>query len=297
MECASAVKMECCESGAPKGTDRFLIGHEAAGPGKAAPGLQLDASLQVPIAERFTPYLSTIGVRARWVAGSFAERGTCSMRRLPPLTRTSRTWSRTSLMPDLFRWRDVPAAPHLQDATVNDRRCSGHTRYGRKEYVGALLVRRVHSGHPKVLPFQPQLCVINCMRKEPVANAAEVTRFVREVIGCNCPDEVFRRIEIRLGSSAIRSCSADRELRIGGRLLIVVTSEPETELSSHLAEVIAEGKRARDDSKLNRFRLVVQTDNAAEEREKLLQAFEAVSDKDERTHMHVLQRGEVPSFA
>lgn len=134
------------------------------------------------------------------------------------------------------------------------------------------------------------------MGKEPVPNVPAVTRFVREVIGCNCPDKVFRRIEVQPGSSAIRSCSADCELRVGGRLLIVVTSEPEAELSSHLAEVIAEGKRARDESKFNRFRLVVQTENAAEEREKLLRAFEAVPNKDERTHMHVLECGEAPSL-
>jgi len=97
------------------------------------------------------------------------------------------------------------------------------------------------------------------------------------------------------GSSAIRSCSADCELRIGERLL-TATSEPEAELSSHLAEVIAEGKRARDESKFKRFRLVVQTENAAEEREKLLRAFEAVPNKDERTHMHVLECGEAPSL-
>jgi hypothetical protein len=134
------------------------------------------------------------------------------------------------------------------------------------------------------------------MAKEPVPDVPVVTRFVREVIGCNCPDEVFRHIEVQRGSSATKTCVADCELRIGGRLLIVVTSEPVARLSSHLAEVIAEGKRARDERKFNRFRLVVQTENAAKEREKLLRAFEAVPDKDERTHVHVLERDEVPSF-
>ena len=70
------------------------------------------------------------------------------------------------------------------------------------------------------------LCVIEYMGKEPSADVPEVTRFVREVIGCNCPDEVFRHIEIQHGSSAVKACPADCELRIGGRLLIVVTSEP-----------------------------------------------------------------------
>jgi len=46
----------------PKGTERFQTGHEAAGLGKGAPWMELDAFLQVPIVERFTPYLSAIRV-------------------------------------------------------------------------------------------------------------------------------------------------------------------------------------------------------------------------------------------
>ncbi len=121
-------------------------------------------------------------------------------------------------------------------------------------------------------------------------------RFVREVIGCNCPDDVFRHIEVQRGSSAVRICSADCELRIGGRLLIVVTSEPAARLSLHLAQVIAEGKRSRDDIKFNRFRLVVQTENPDQESEQFFQAFESLCNKDERTHLHVLPKGGVPNF-
>ncbi len=134
------------------------------------------------------------------------------------------------------------------------------------------------------------------MGNAPVPNVPAVTRFVREVIGCNCPDHVFRHIEVQRGSSAVKACAADCELRIGGRLLIVVTSEPVARLSRHLAEVIAEGKRARDERKFNRFRLVVQTMNADRESEQLFEAFESLSRKDERTHLHVLPKGQVPNF-
>jgi hypothetical protein len=134
------------------------------------------------------------------------------------------------------------------------------------------------------------------METEQKANVPVITRFVREVLGCNCPDEVFRRIELQRGSFAVKSCSADYELRIGGRLLIVVTSERIERLLSRLDQVIAEGKRARDESKFNRFRLVVQTRDAPEEGEPLLNAFEAVAGKDERTHLHVLHKGETPDF-
>jgi hypothetical protein len=96
------------------------------------------------------------------------------------------------------------------------------------------------------------------VENESLANVAVITRFVREVIGCECPDEVFRHIEVRRGSTAVKSCPVDYELRIGGRLLIVVTSESVDVLSgSRLEKVISEGRQARDDGKFNRFRLVV----------------------------------------
>ncbi len=79
-------------------------------------------------------------------------------------------------------------------------------------------------------------------------------------------------------------------------MLMVVTSEPITKLAARLGHVIAEGRTARDEHKFNRFRLVVQTENPAQEREKLLLPFEAVAEKDERTHLHVLGKTEVTNF-
>ncbi len=134
------------------------------------------------------------------------------------------------------------------------------------------------------------------MRSEQAVNVPAVTRFVREVIGCNCPDEVFQRIEIRRGSEAVKSCSADWELRIGGRLLIVITSEPAEVLSGRLPAVISEGVRSRNDGKFNRFRLVVQSRTTAQDEERLSRSFEAIPAKDEKTHLHVVGQGTAPEF-
>jgi hypothetical protein len=68
--CASAVGIGGRQSGAPKGAARFQLGPVAAGPGKAAPGLEPEASLEVPIVQRFTPYLSAIRAGPRRPAGS-----------------------------------------------------------------------------------------------------------------------------------------------------------------------------------------------------------------------------------
>lgn len=135
------------------------------------------------------------------------------------------------------------------------------------------------------------------MRDKETVNAPAVVQFVREVLGCNCPDEVFRQIEVRRGSTAVKSCPVDYELRIGGRLLVVVTSEAAESLSATgLQRVVSEGRRARDEGKFNRFRLVVRATNAAPEREKLLRSFAQVPGRDEKTHLHVVDKIEVPDF-
>jgi hypothetical protein len=137
-------------------------------------------------------------------------------------------------------------------------------------------------------------CGIEDERK---VNVAVVKRFVREIVGCTCSDEVFNRVEVKLGSSAIRSCSADYEINIGGRLLIVLSSEPVGGFSpARLEKVMAEGWSARDAGKFNRFRFIVQADNAAETEKKLQRLSEGLATKDEKTHLHVVGREDVPDF-
>ena len=135
------------------------------------------------------------------------------------------------------------------------------------------------------------------MAEERRVNVPVLKRFVREVVGCTCPDEVFKRVEVKMGSTAIRSCGADYEINVGGRLLIVLSSEPVAALSPMLLEkVMAEGRKARDDGKFNRFRFIVQADKASEAGKELLRAFEGLARKDEKIHLQVIPRREVPDF-
>jgi hypothetical protein len=135
------------------------------------------------------------------------------------------------------------------------------------------------------------------MGHERRLNVLILIRFIREVLGCNCPDEVFRRVEVQTGSTAVKCCPADYEIRIGGRLLVVVTSEPVERLTaSRLENLFAEGRRARDAEGFNRFRLVVRTEDAAQGKKNLLRAFKEISSRDEKTHLHVVEKHEVPDF-
>jgi hypothetical protein len=135
------------------------------------------------------------------------------------------------------------------------------------------------------------------MENERKVNVPVVKRFVREVVGCTCPEEVFKRVEVKPGSSAIRSCSADYEINVGGRLLIVLSSEPVEGFSpARLEKVMAEGRRARDAGKFNRFRFIVQADNAPEVGKQFSRLFDGLATKDEKNHLQVVGRKDVPDF-
>ena len=135
------------------------------------------------------------------------------------------------------------------------------------------------------------------MEIERRVNVPVVKRFVREVLGCTCSNEVFKQVEVKTGSSAVKSCLADYEINVGGRLLIVLTSEPAEGFSpTRLEKVITEGRSARDAGKFNRFRFIVQADDAPEVEKKLLRLFEGLAAKDERTHLHMIEKKDVPDF-
>ena len=77
--------------------------------------------------------------------------------------------------------------------------------------------------------------------------------FVRDTLGCTCPESVFESVE--RGSLSGELGAAVTRLVIGGRLLIyVVPGEPEAAQVTVLADA---GRRDRDGHALNRFRLVV----------------------------------------
>jgi hypothetical protein len=120
-----------------------------------------------------------------------------------------------------------------------------------------------------------------------------VAGFVRGTLGCGCPDEVLRSIEVvRPDAGELPTV----RLRVGGRLLIHLV-EATRALSSpgRLESLAAEGRAERDAGGYNRFRLVLvaeeepaATTAAAEDR------FLAGTAGDERSHLHWAAQRDVP---
>jgi hypothetical protein len=118
-----------------------------------------------------------------------------------------------------------------------------------------------------------------------------VRRLVRDALGCQCAEEVFR--EIVVGSPTVfgdARASSDLEILVGRRLLVEVvrvealpTDPPE--LRRAVRALLERGRATRDEHRLNRYRLVLVGDLAEEIANALRSEAAAL---DERLHVHSL---------
>jgi hypothetical protein len=123
---------------------------------------------------------------------------------------------------------------------------------------------------------------------------ARVERFVRDVLGCTCPDEVFECVETSR-QTILGSGAAITRTILGGRLLFYVwriVNSPGWE--SELPRIVRAGVEERDSRGLNRFRLVVVADDVAPIMDRAEAVFRQVEGLDEKVHLHVVFGGDVP---
>ncbi|HSD62046.1 MAG TPA: hypothetical protein VLC55_14435 [Burkholderiales bacterium] len=112
--------------------------------------------------------------------------------------------------------------------------------------------------------------------------------FIQEVLGCGCPEEVFRRVET-CGTSV--DGIAVTRIEVGGRLLVKVFDTDDAQrVGERLAGWAAEGVAERNTRGLNRVRIVIATARPAEMEPVARRAFAALAGSDDRTHLHVVDR-------
>ncbi len=112
----------------------------------------------------------------------------------------------------------------------------------------------------------------------------KITAFVRNVLGCGCPDEVFRKIEV--SEIELVSAKATR-IVVGDTLLIYILPDTPVEVvTSHIGKLIDSGKQDRDSHGYNRFRLVAHSSDRKELEEYATAEFSAATAGDEKLHLH-----------
>ncbi|KPK22713.1 MAG: hypothetical protein AMJ61_16925 [Desulfobacterales bacterium SG8_35_2] len=121
-----------------------------------------------------------------------------------------------------------------------------------------------------------------------MARQSPIKKFVRQVLGCTCPDKVFEQIEDKHVAPAVSPHT--RVITIGGRLLIYIWEANEPgQFKEKLPAMLAAGRKERNERGLNRFRAVLATDetnqNIAAEAALYFSQF---AGRDDRMHLHVV---------
>lgn len=138
------------------------------------------------------------------------------------------------------------------------------------------------------------LCFVQSLQmNDTEPGSAAIKHFVREQLGCACPDEVFE--SIRLIEHGCISDLSSTVYDIGGRLLVaVLTPVNWHEITKRLGQLVDAGKQYRDQHGYNRFRLVIVTDND-DAAHRLQLVFDGLPNIDEKTHLHVIKPDVLPS--
>ena len=124
------------------------------------------------------------------------------------------------------------------------------------------------------------------------------TRFVREVLGCGCPEEVLRSIRADRGRLVPGLDVEVTRIDAGGRLLVYVVPAGAAErLETVIAAAVEAGAGERDRRGFNRFRLVIAADDSAAIEPRARAAFAACEPRDERAHLHVVPLGELRALS
>ncbi len=122
-----------------------------------------------------------------------------------------------------------------------------------------------------------------------------VKAFVRQTLGCMCPDEVFEYIDCQHNVKLNGDLLLNSKINVGNRLLIYVIEVNDADfIKNNLSKLISLGKNERDSKRFNRLRLVIVTDKMSEIKLVVQRIFEESEHKDERVHLHVVSRNEIP---
>jgi hypothetical protein len=118
---------------------------------------------------------------------------------------------------------------------------------------------------------------------------APIQQFVRQVLGCDCPDAVFRHIDWRARVAPSAAAPYHCRLLVGRRLLVYLQQVDEVaQLQQRLALMLARGREERDRAGLNRFRAVIASVDAHRLRAVGEALWAGLPGTDARTHLHLV---------
>jgi hypothetical protein len=123
----------------------------------------------------------------------------------------------------------------------------------------------------------------------------QIKHFVQNTLGCSCPEDVFQSVDVRNTARLSSFITLDNTIIIGNRLLIYIAEAGTAGCTEeHLPILVEAGKKERDKKGLNRFRLVLVTDEPEGVQLAAEKQFEELRGSDDKVHLHVINRKTMP---
>lgn len=114
--------------------------------------------------------------------------------------------------------------------------------------------------------------------------------FVKDTLGCGCPEKVFEKIDVSKLSTAGHEQEIAR-IVVGDTLLIyIISPEPSVDFVDSVEAIGLAGKVDRDANNYNRFRLVVAGFEDDEQQDKVSGLFSRLFENDEKMHVHFVNQ-------
>jgi hypothetical protein len=125
-------------------------------------------------------------------------------------------------------------------------------------------------------------------------NKERIKTFVRETLGCGCPEEVFQYIDCQ-SDIQTEDIRLRARINVGNRLLIYIADADDPKsLRNLLPRLLEIGRKERDRLGFNRFRLVLTADHTGPIAESAGEVFRDDASVDEKMHLHVVRRTDAP---
>ena len=122
---------------------------------------------------------------------------------------------------------------------------------------------------------------------------AAIEHFIRETLGCSCPEEVFKKIDYQKACEDI----SGSKVNVGDRLLVYIISlDGKSDIQDVIQSALKRGIEERDNKGLNRFRLVLVTSQPDKLHSLAEQTFNDSGYANEKTHLHLVNESDVERF-
>jgi hypothetical protein len=116
-----------------------------------------------------------------------------------------------------------------------------------------------------------------------------IKKFVKQTLGCKCPDDVFEHIELERNVHLINDILLYAKINIGNRLLIYILEVSICGfLKDNMSAIVSYGKEERDRKGFNRFRLVLASEKDEGFEQSVRALFNGIKNRDDRIHLHIV---------